>query len=140
MLPDLEGFDVAKPLGAAGSGVPIIFLTERDATERQDPWATLGGDDYVTKPFSLEEFVAGSAGILRRSGLAEPESSRLVFEAERLRDVVVAAEREAADLVVGGVARGQEDDRDAGGRRRAAWRPRSPPCRAASRRGRSGRA
>ena len=80
MLPDMEGFDVAKRLGAARSRVPIIFLTARDATDDKIRGLTLGGDDYVTKPFSLEELVARIRSILRRSGLAEPDSSRLVFE------------------------------------------------------------
>ena len=60
--------------------MPIIFLTARDATEDKIRGLTLGGDDYVTKPFSLEELVARIRTILRRTGLAEPESSRLVFE------------------------------------------------------------
>lgn len=80
MLPDMEGFDVAKRLGAQHARVPIIYLTARDATEDKIRGLTLGGDDYVTKPFSLEELVARIRSILRRSGLAEPESSRLVFE------------------------------------------------------------
>ena len=80
MLPDMEGFDVAKRLGAQRGRVPIIFLTARDATDDKIRGLTLGGDDYVTKPFSLEELVARIRSILRRSGLAEPESSRLVFE------------------------------------------------------------
>jgi two-component system, OmpR family, response regulator len=79
MLPDMEGFDVANRLGAQRSRVPIIFLTARDATEDKIRGLTLGGDDYVTKPFSLEELVARIRTILRRAGLAEPESSRLVF-------------------------------------------------------------
>ena len=60
--------------------MPIIFLTARDATEDKVRGLTMGGDDYVTKPFSLEELVARIRTILRRAGLAEPESSRLVFE------------------------------------------------------------
>src|SRR4051794_29607189 len=80
MLPDMEGFDVAKRLGAQRARVPIIYLTARDATEDKIRGLALGGDDYVTKPFSLEELVARIRSILRRSGLAEPESSRLVFE------------------------------------------------------------
>ena len=58
MLPDMEGFDVANRLGAQRSRVPIIFLTARDATEDKIRGLSLGGDDYVTKPFSLEELVA----------------------------------------------------------------------------------
>src|SRR6201995_1597524 len=80
MLPDMEGFDVARRLGAQQGRVPIIFLTARDATEDKVRGLTLGGDDYVTKPFSLEELVARIRSILRRTGLAEAESSRLVFE------------------------------------------------------------
>ena len=86
MLPDMEGFDVANRLGAQQSRVPIIFLTARDATEDKIRGLTLGGDDYVTKPFSLEELVARIRSILRRSGLAEPESSKLVFEDIELDD------------------------------------------------------
>jgi len=79
MLPDMEGFEVARRLGTGAARVPIVFLTARDATEDKVRGLTLGGDDYVTKPFSLEELVARIRSILRRAGLAEPESSRLVF-------------------------------------------------------------
>jgi two-component system, OmpR family, response regulator len=80
MLPDMEGFQVAERLGAQRARVPILFLTARDATQDKIRGLTVGGDDYVTKPFSLEELVARIRSVLRRSGLAEPESSRLVFE------------------------------------------------------------
>jgi two-component system, OmpR family, response regulator len=80
MLPDMEGFDVAERLGAQRSRVPVLFLTARDSTEDKVRGLTLGGDDYVTKPFSLEELVARIRSILRRSGLADAQSSRLVFE------------------------------------------------------------
>ena len=80
MLPDMEGFDVAQRLGAQRADVPIIYLTARDATEDKVRGLTTGGDDYVTKPFSLEELIARVRTILRRTGRAEPESSRLVFE------------------------------------------------------------
>ncbi|HEX7609911.1 MAG TPA: response regulator transcription factor [Solirubrobacteraceae bacterium] len=80
MLPDMDGFDVAERLGAQRAGVPIIFLTARDATEDKIRGLTGGGDDYMTKPFSLEELVARIRTILRRSGQASPESGRLVFE------------------------------------------------------------
>ena len=79
MLPDMEGFDVASRLGAQRAGVPIIFLTARDATEDKIRGLTGGGDDYMTKPFSLEELVARIRTILRRTGQAAPESGRLVF-------------------------------------------------------------
>jgi two-component system OmpR family response regulator len=80
MLPDMEGFDVAERLGAQRARVPIVFLTARDATQDKIRGLTLGGDDYVTKPFSLEELIARIRTILRRAGLAEAETSRLVFE------------------------------------------------------------
>ncbi len=75
MLPDMTGFDVAERLGAQRSHVPIVFLTARDATEDKLRGLTSGGDDYVTKPFSLEELVARIRVILRRTGQAEAESS-----------------------------------------------------------------
>jgi two-component system, OmpR family, response regulator len=80
MLPDMEGFEVAERLGAQRAGVPIIFLTARDATEDKIRGLTGGGDDYMTKPFSLEELIARIRTILRRTGQAAPESGRLVFE------------------------------------------------------------
>jgi two-component system OmpR family response regulator len=80
MLPDMEGFDVAARLGAQRAGVPIIFLTARDATEDKVRGLSGGGDDYMTKPFSLEELVARVRAILRRTGQASPESGRLSFE------------------------------------------------------------
>jgi two-component system OmpR family response regulator len=80
MLPDMEGFEVAERLGAQRAGVPIVFLTARDATEDKVRGLTGGGDDYMTKPFSLEELVARIRTILRRTGQAKPESGRLVFE------------------------------------------------------------
>jgi len=80
MLPDMEGFDVAARLGAQRASVPIIFLTARDATEDKIRGLSGGGDDYMTKPFSLEELVARIRTILRRTGQATADSARLVFE------------------------------------------------------------
>src|SRR6476469_1488831 len=80
MLPDMEGFDVATRLGAQRTGVPIIFLTARDSTEDKIRGLSGGGDDYMTKPFSLEELVARIRTILRRTGQAAAESGHLVFE------------------------------------------------------------
>jgi len=86
MLPDMDGFEVARRLGAHQARVPIIFLTARDATEDKVRGLSIGGDDYVTKPFSLEELVARVRSILRRAGVAEPDSSKLVFEDLELDD------------------------------------------------------
>ncbi|MGQ0624200.1 MAG: response regulator transcription factor [Sporichthyaceae bacterium] len=80
MMPDMSGFGVVKQLRAAGSAVPVLFLTARDATEDRINGLTLGGDDYVTKPFSLDEVIARIRAVLRRTTRAEPNaSSRLVF-------------------------------------------------------------
>jgi two-component system OmpR family response regulator len=86
MLPDMEGFEVARRLGAQRARVPIIFLTARDATEDKVRGLTVGGDDYVTKPFSLEELVARVRALLRRSGAAAAESSLLSFADLQLDD------------------------------------------------------
>ncbi len=69
MLPDLDGFDVCKRLRSTGDRTPVLFLTARDATEDRVRGLTLGGDDYLVKPFSLEELVARITAVLRRSGL-----------------------------------------------------------------------
>jgi two-component system OmpR family response regulator len=96
MLPDMQGFDVAQRLGAQRARVPIIFLTARDDTADKIRGLSIGGDDYVTKPFSLEELIARIRTILRRTGLAEPDSGRLVFEDleldEETREVTRAGE------------------------------------------------
>jgi two-component system OmpR family response regulator len=86
MLPDMEGFDVAERLAAKHVAAPILFLTARDATEDKVRGLTIGGDDYVTKPFSLEELVARIRTILRRSGLSDQNTNRLVFEDLELDD------------------------------------------------------
>jgi two-component system OmpR family response regulator len=67
MLPDLDGFEVAQRLRAAGHPVPVLFLTARDAVADRISGLAAGGDDYVTKPFSLEEVVLRIRAILRRS-------------------------------------------------------------------------
>jgi two-component system OmpR family response regulator len=78
MLPDLDGFEVSRRLSADGRRVPTLFLTARDATEDKVRGLTLGGDDYVTKPFSLEELIARVRSVLRRAG-GEQQSARLSF-------------------------------------------------------------
>ena len=77
MLPDIDGLEVLRRLNSAGHRVPIIFLTARDATEDKVHGLTVGGDDYVTKPFSIEELVARVRVVLRRHGAAGQESGRL---------------------------------------------------------------
>src|ERR1700694_5843564 len=68
MLPDIDGIEVLRRLNSSGAKVPIIFLTAKDATEDKVHGLTIGGDDYVTKPFSIEELMARVRVVLRRHG------------------------------------------------------------------------
>jgi two-component system OmpR family response regulator len=80
MMPDIDGFEVARRLRAERSNTPILFLTARDAAADKVRGLTIGGDDYVTKPFSVEELVARIRAILRRAeGNKERHSSVLAF-------------------------------------------------------------
>ncbi len=72
MLPDMSGFDVLHLLRGQSPGVCVLFLTARDAVEDRVAGITAGGDDYVTKPFSLEEVLARLRGLLRRAGMTRP--------------------------------------------------------------------
>ncbi|MDH6537178.1 MAG: response regulator transcription factor [Aurantimicrobium sp.] len=69
MLPDIDGLQVLQRLRADGNDVPVLFLTAKDALDDRIAGLTAGGDDYVTKPFSLEEVVARLRGLIRRSTL-----------------------------------------------------------------------
>jgi two-component system, OmpR family, response regulator len=86
MLPDLSGLDVLRRLSAEGRRVPVIFLTARDATEDKVHGLTVGGDDYVTKPFSIEELVARVRAVLRRHGDEGDRGSKLAFADLELDD------------------------------------------------------
>lgn len=87
MMPGLDGFDVIRRLRSAGDRLPVLFLTARDATEDKVTGLTLGGDDYVTKPFSLEEVLARIRAILRRHGVpANGVSARLALADIELDD------------------------------------------------------
>jgi two-component system OmpR family response regulator len=82
MLPDLDGFEVAKRLRqteGAGVHVPIIFLTARDTTGDKVQGLRLGGDDYVTKPFSIEELIERVKAVLRRASGAGPGERRISY-------------------------------------------------------------
>jgi two-component system OmpR family response regulator len=78
MLPDIDGFEVCKRLRADGVRAPVLFLSAHDGTHDKVRGLTLGGDDYVTKPFSLEEVVARIHALLRRNGMAPLTSTMTV--------------------------------------------------------------
>ena len=80
MLPDMDGFTVTRRLRDSGRQLPIVFLTARDAMDDKIKGLTVGGDDYVTKPFSLEEVVARIRAVLRRTRGAFDDSAALTFE------------------------------------------------------------
>jgi two-component system, OmpR family, response regulator len=84
MLPDMEGFEVARRLSEQRAEVPILFLSARDTTSDKVRGLTNGGDDYVTKPFSLEELIARVHNILRRTGAVADARTRLTFADLRL--------------------------------------------------------
>ena len=85
MLPDRDGFAVVQRLRADGRHVPVVFLTARDSTEEKVKGLTVGGDDYVTKPFSLEELIARVRAVLRRTR-GETATGRLTFADLELDD------------------------------------------------------
>lgn len=96
MLPDIDGLQVLRQLRQELKTVCVLFLTARDAVEDRIAGITAGGDDYVTKPFSLEEVLARLRGLLRRAGMAhEPDGDQLV-----VGDLVM--DEEAREVVRGG--------------------------------------
>jgi len=79
MLPDLDGFEVARRVAAESPSTPVLFLTARDGTDDKVRGLTLGGDDYMTKPFSLEELVARIRAVLRRTQRDDDSHQRLTY-------------------------------------------------------------
>jgi two-component system, OmpR family, response regulator len=83
VLPDLDGFEVCRRLRSAGNDVPVIFLTARDTSSDTVTGLALGGDDYVTKPFSVESLVARVRAVLRRA--ARASGGETAAEPDKLR-------------------------------------------------------
>ena len=99
MMPGMDGFALVRRLRETGNRAPVLFLTARDATEDKITGLTVGGDDYVTKPFSLDEVIARIRAVLRRtSGRESAASTRL-----RLADLELDEDshevRKAGELV-----------------------------------------
>ena len=97
MLPDTDGFAVLRSLHAVRPDVCVLFLTARDTVEDRIAGITAGGDDYVTKPFSLEEVVARLRGLLRRAGMA-----RQTEDGPRLAVGDLVMDEEAREVTRGG--------------------------------------
>ena len=98
-LPDQDGFALVQRLQADGNKVPVIFLTARDATEEKVHGLTVGGDDYVTKPFSLEELVARIRVVLRRHNPNGAKSSSRLALADLELDEESYEVRRAGKLI-----------------------------------------
>ncbi|WP_277884365.1 response regulator transcription factor [Microbacterium sp. H1-D42] len=79
MMPDLDGMSVLRRLREAGNLVPVVFLTAKDAVADRIAGLTAGGDDYVTKPFSLEEVIARLRAVIRRSGQGRAEDEQAIL-------------------------------------------------------------
>jgi two-component system OmpR family response regulator len=82
MLPDLDGFEVARRLRESGQTTPVLFLTARHSVEDRISGLTIGADDYVTKPFSLEEVVLRIRAVLRRAKVTEPANDGVLRYAD----------------------------------------------------------
>jgi two-component system OmpR family response regulator len=99
MLPDIDGLEVLRRLRANDPDVPVLFLTARDAVEDRIAGITAGGDDYVTKPFSLEEVVARIRGLVRRRGAALLADDALLVVGDLTLDEDSHEVRRGTDLV-----------------------------------------
>jgi len=100
MLPDQNGFEVCRQLRSKGHNVGVLFLTAKDSTEDKIAGLTIGGDDYMTKPFSLEELVARLRALLRRTGATQviPDDEKIRF-ADLELDEATHEVRRAANLI-----------------------------------------
>jgi two-component system OmpR family response regulator len=79
MMPDLDGMSVLRRLRESGNLVPVLFLTAKDAVGDRIAGLTAGGDDYVTKPFSLEEVIARLRAVIRRTGSATSDEGQSIL-------------------------------------------------------------
>ncbi len=98
MLPDLDGFEVCRRMRAGGDRTPVLFLTARDSTEDKVRGLTLGGDDYLQKPFSLEELVARVGAVLRRTGRAREDRTVLACGDLTMDDDAHRVERDGSEV------------------------------------------
>jgi two-component system OmpR family response regulator len=98
MLPDMDGLSVLRGMRAQHPDVPVLFLTAKDAVEDRVAGLTAGGDDYVTKPFSLEELVARLRGLMRRMHRAAPREHVLAVGTLTLDEDSREVRRDGAEV------------------------------------------
>ena len=99
MLPDIDGLEVMRRLRQDNPRVGVLFLTARDSVEDRIAGITAGGDDYVTKPFSLEEVLARLRGMLRRAGMSHSSGGAQLCVADLTMDEEAREVRRDGDLV-----------------------------------------
>ena len=99
MLPDLGGLEVLRRLRTELPGVCVLFLTARDSVEDRIAGITAGGDDYVTKPFSLEEVLARLRGLQRRAGIARADGDAELVVGDLTMDEDAREVRRAGKLI-----------------------------------------
>jgi two-component system OmpR family response regulator len=99
MLPDLDGLEIMRRIRATAPEVCVLFLTARDAVEDRVAGITAGGDDYVTKPFSLEEVLARLRGLLRRAGMARAGNGDRLVVADLVMDEEAREVIRSGDLI-----------------------------------------
>ncbi len=99
MLPDFDGLEVLRRVRAILPHVCVLFLTARDSVQDRIAGITAGGDDYVTKPFSLEEVIARLRGLLRRAGMARASSGAELLVADLAMDEDAREVRRGSDLI-----------------------------------------
>jgi two-component system OmpR family response regulator len=103
MMPDMDGFEVCRRLRAAGNEVPVIFLTARDTSSDTVTGLAIGGDDYVTKPFSVEALVARVRAVLRRASRTAPDQQPGRVQAGPLRVADIELDEDRWTVHRGGV-------------------------------------
>jgi two-component system, OmpR family, response regulator len=100
MMPGLNGFELVRSLRADGYQFPVLFLTAKDAVEDRVTGLTIGGDDYIVKPFSLSEVVARIRAVLKRTGRAPmaPTRSTLAYSDLELDDSAHEVRRDGVEI------------------------------------------
>lgn len=100
MLPDIDGFDVLSRLRSTGNDTPVLFLTAKDALQDRIKGITSGADDYVNKPFSLEEVIARLRAVIRRSNIALADENSTVLKFADLELDEVSYEVRRGDVAI----------------------------------------